>query len=150
MLRGLDSEIIDLSIATDPPFNRGVRAFEGATKAGVDVEYKGVWHWVDVQEKWVADIEGNHPWLYNMIRAANSTAGDDNGQPHASVRPVQPIEIQQADLARAVYRARGRGAHEQRLVRRGELEMTNNSTPDTSDETRRTPDAAYALERGHR
>ena len=51
MLRGLDSEIIDLSIATDPPFNKGVRAFEGATKAGVDVEYKGVWYWGDVQEK---------------------------------------------------------------------------------------------------
>ena len=51
VLRGLDSEIIDLSIATDPPFNKGVRAFEGATKAGVDVEYKGVWYWGDVQEK---------------------------------------------------------------------------------------------------
>ena len=109
VLRGLDSEIIDLAIATDPPFNKGVRAFEGATKAGVDIEYKGVWHWEDVQEKWVADIEGDHPRLYHVIRAANSAAGDDNGQ---------PIEIQQADLARAVYRARGRGAHGQRLVRR--------------------------------
>ena len=36
------------------------------------------------------------------------------------------------------------------LVRRGELEMTNNPTPDTGDETRGTPDAAYALESGHR
>lgn len=77
VLRGLDSEIIDLSIATDPPFNKDVRAFEGATKAGVDIEHKGVWHWGDVQEKWVADIEGDHPRLYNVIRAANSAAGDD-------------------------------------------------------------------------
>lgn len=74
VLRGLDSESIDLSIATDPPFNKGVRAFEGATKASVDIEYKGVWHWGDVQEKWVADIEGDHPRLYNVIRAANSMA----------------------------------------------------------------------------
>ena len=51
VLRGLDSEIIDLAIATDPPFNKGVRAFEGATKASVDIEYKGVWYWGDVQEK---------------------------------------------------------------------------------------------------
>ena len=48
MLRGLDFEIIDLSIATDPPFNKGVRAFEGATKAGVDIEYKDVRYWGDV------------------------------------------------------------------------------------------------------
>lgn len=79
VLRGLDSGSIDLSIATDPPFNRGVRAFEGATKAGVDIEYKGVWHLGDEQEKWVADIEGDHPRLYNVIRAANSAAGDDIG-----------------------------------------------------------------------
>lgn len=74
MLRGLDSEIIDLSIATDPPFNKGVRAFEGATKAGVDVEYKGVWHCGDVQEKWVADIETDHARLYHVILASNSAA----------------------------------------------------------------------------
>lgn len=79
VLRGLDSEIIDLAIATAPPFYKGVRAFEGATKAGVDVEYKDVWYRGDVQEKWVADIEGDHPRLYHVILAANSAAGDDIG-----------------------------------------------------------------------
>ena len=44
VLRGLDSESIDL-IATDPPFNKGVSAFEGTTKAGENVEFKDVWHW---------------------------------------------------------------------------------------------------------
>ena len=78
VMRGLDSESVDL-IATDPPFNKGVGAFEGTTKAGVDVEFKDVWHWGDVQEKWVADIEGDHPRLYNVIRAANSAAGDGMG-----------------------------------------------------------------------
>ena len=39
VLRGLDSESIDL-IATDPPFNKGVGAFEGTTRVGVDVEFK--------------------------------------------------------------------------------------------------------------
>ena len=31
VLRGLDSDSIDL-IATDPPFNKGARTFEGTTK----------------------------------------------------------------------------------------------------------------------
>ena len=31
VLRGLDSQSIDL-IATDPPFNKGARTFEGAAK----------------------------------------------------------------------------------------------------------------------
>ena len=78
VLRGLDSESIDL-IATDPPFNKGVRAFEGTTKAGVDVEYKDVWHWGDVQEQWAADVAKDHPRLYNVIQAANAAAGDDMG-----------------------------------------------------------------------
>ena len=41
VLRGLDSKSVDL-IATDPPFNKGVPAFEGTTKAGVNVSYKDV------------------------------------------------------------------------------------------------------------
>ena len=40
VLRGLDSNSVDL-IATDPPFNKGA-AFEGTTKAGVNVSYKDV------------------------------------------------------------------------------------------------------------
>ena len=45
ILRGIDSESIDL-IATDPPFNKGVKAFEGIVAAGKDrkgkpVSYKG-------------------------------------------------------------------------------------------------------------
>jgi len=39
VLRGLDSDSIDL-IATDPPFNKGVPAFTGTTKAGQNVEFK--------------------------------------------------------------------------------------------------------------
>lgn len=34
VLRGLNSESIDLIVA-DPPFNKGMRAFEGTTKAGM-------------------------------------------------------------------------------------------------------------------
>ena len=42
VLRGLDSDSVDL-IATDPPFNKGVPAFKGTTKAGKSVEFKDVW-----------------------------------------------------------------------------------------------------------
>ena len=56
VLRGLDSDSVDL-IATDPPFNKGVPAFEGTTKAGVNVEFKDVWNWDDdVQEEWIEQI----------------------------------------------------------------------------------------------
>ncbi len=78
VLRGIDSESIDL-IATDPPFNKGVKAFEGITAAGANVSYSDVWTWSDVQVEWTNRILGDHPALYNVIQAANSAAGDDMG-----------------------------------------------------------------------
>ena len=79
VLRGLDSDSIDL-IATDPPFNKGVPAFEGTTKAGVDVEFKDVWNWDDdVQGEWIEQIRKKHPSLFNVIHYTNAAAGDDMG-----------------------------------------------------------------------
>ena len=51
VLRGIDSESIDL-IATDPPFNKGVKAFGGITTAGANVSYSDVGTWGDVQTEW--------------------------------------------------------------------------------------------------
>ena len=78
VLRGINSESIEL-IATDPPFNKGVKAFEGITKAGDNVSYTDVWTWGDVQAEWTNEILGNHPALYSVIQAANASAGDDMG-----------------------------------------------------------------------
>ena len=78
VLRGIDSESIDL-IATDPPFNKGVKAFEGITAAGENVSYSDVWTWGDVQVEWTNSILGNHPALYSVIQAANAGGGDDMG-----------------------------------------------------------------------
>ena len=79
MLRGLDSESIDL-IATDPPFNKGVPTFEGTTKAGQNVKFKDVWNWNDdVHVEWTNAIADEHPSLFNVIRYANAAAGDDMG-----------------------------------------------------------------------
>ena len=79
VLRGLDSDSIDL-IATDPPFNKGVPAFEGTTKAGVNVEFKDVWNWDDdVQGEWIEQIRKKHPSLFNVIHYTNAAAGDDMG-----------------------------------------------------------------------
>ncbi len=79
VLRGLDSKSIDL-IATDPPFNKGVKDFSGKTKAGVKVSYKDVWNWDDdVHDDWIKQIGGEHPKLYNSILHANEAAGDDMG-----------------------------------------------------------------------
>ena len=79
VLRGLDSDSIDL-IATDPPFNKGVPAFTGTTKAGENVEFKDVWNWNDdVHPGWTDAIGNEHPSLFNVIRYANAAAGDDMG-----------------------------------------------------------------------
>ena len=79
VLRGLDSDSIDL-IATDPPFNKGVPAFTGTTKAGQNVKFKDVWNWnEDVHDGWTDAIEKKHPSLFNVIRYANAAAGDDMG-----------------------------------------------------------------------
>ena len=79
VLRGLDSDSIDL-IATDPPFNKGVPAFTGTTKAGQDVEFKDVWNWdEDVHVNWINDLRQGHPSLFNVIHYANAAAGDDMG-----------------------------------------------------------------------
>ena len=76
VLRGLDSDSIDL-IATDPPFNKGVGAFRGTTKAGQNVEFKDVWHWNDVQDEWLKQLKDEHPSLFNMIQYVNAAVGFD-------------------------------------------------------------------------
>ncbi len=83
VLRGIDSESVDL-IATDPPFNKGVKAFEGIVTAGYDtqgqkVSYKDIWTWRDVQQEWVDQITEDHPALKEVIEAANTAGGEDMG-----------------------------------------------------------------------
>ena len=79
VLRGLDSDSVDL-IATDPPFNKGVPAFKGKTKAGQNVEFKDVWNWNDdVHPGWLDDMGKEHPTLANVVMYANAAAGDDMG-----------------------------------------------------------------------
>ena len=79
VLRGLDSDSIDL-IATDPPFNKGVPAFKGKTKAGQNVEFKDVWNWNDdVHPGWLEDMGKEHPTLANVVMYTNAAAGDDMG-----------------------------------------------------------------------
>ena len=83
VLRGIDSESVDL-IATDPPFNKGVKAFEGIVTAGYDtqgqkVSYRDIWTWRDVQQEWVEQITEDHPALKEVIEAANTAGGEDMG-----------------------------------------------------------------------
>ena len=83
ILRGMNSETVDL-IATDPPFNKGVKAFEGIVAAGQGregrkVSYKDTWTWGDVQAEWTEAIKDDHPNLYAVIQAANAAAGEDMG-----------------------------------------------------------------------
>ena len=82
-MRGMNSETVDL-IATDPPFNKGVKAFEGIVDAatgkdGKKVSYKDTWTWGDVQAEWTEGIREDHPNLHAVIQTANAAAGEDMG-----------------------------------------------------------------------
>ena len=81
VLRGLDSKSIDL-IATDPPFNKGVGAFEGTTKAGVNIEFKDVWHWDDVQDEWLDEIKDEHSRLFQHGSLRERVGGERHGSVH--------------------------------------------------------------------
>ena len=90
ILRGIDTESVDL-IATDPPFNKGVKDFEGMVTAGFDkagkkVTYKDVWTWrkfedtqdeskEDVRQEWMDNIRLDHPNLHAVIEGANAGGG---------------------------------------------------------------------------
>ena len=78
VLRGLDSNSIDL-IATDPPFNKGVKAYKGRPKIGEDVKFKDVWSWDDVQPEWWESIKKGNTKLRTAIEAANVVSGEDMG-----------------------------------------------------------------------
>lgn len=82
-MRGMNTETVDL-IATDPPFNKGVKAFEGIVAAGTGkdgkkVSYKDTWTWGDVQAEWTENIREDHPNLHAVIQTANAAAGEDMG-----------------------------------------------------------------------
>ena len=121
VLRGINSESIDL-IATDPPFNKGVKDFEGTVVAGTDTEgrkvrYKDVWTWGnDVQGEWTESIREDHPNLYAVIRAANAAAGEDMGaylcwlgirvlEMHRVLKPTGSMYLHIDDTAHAYAKA---------------------------------------------
>ena len=82
ILRGIDSKSVDL-IATDPPFNKGKRAWEGRTTTGDDLKFKDVWSWDDdVQTEWwesIQDKAKGNAGLCAAIQSANLNAGEDMG-----------------------------------------------------------------------
>ncbi len=72
VLRGMNSETVDL-VATDPPFNKSVRAFEGPAGS-----FKDTWDWQDdVHPEWVDAIREKHQSLHVVIEAARIAAGED-------------------------------------------------------------------------
>ena len=120
VLRGIDSESIDL-IATDPPFNKGVKAFEGVVTAGegrkgTKVSYKDTWTWGDVQEEWVQSIKDDHPSLHAVIQSTNLAAGEDMGAflcwlgvrvlaMHRILKPMGSLYLHIDDTAQAYAKA---------------------------------------------
>ena len=120
VLRGIDSESVDL-IATDPPFNKGVKAFEGIVTAGVDrkgkkVSYKDIWTWGDVQSEWTESIRQDHPKLHAVIQGANVAAGEDMGaflcwlgvrvlEMHRVLKPTGSLYLHMDDTAQAYAKA---------------------------------------------
>ena len=75
VLRGMDSETVDLVYA-DPPFNsnRTYSAPIGSEAAGA--AFKDTWTLSDVDEAWLAIIRDQHPGPHAVIEASGIAHGD--------------------------------------------------------------------------
>ena len=75
VLRGMDSETVDL-IYADPPFNsnRNYAAPIGSEAAGA--AFKDTWTLDDVDEAWLEIIHDQHPAPHAVIEAAGAAHGD--------------------------------------------------------------------------
>ena len=75
VLRGMDSETVDL-IYADPPFNsnRNYAAPIGSEAAGA--AFKDTWTLSDVDEAWLAIIRDQHPGPHAVIEASGIAHGD--------------------------------------------------------------------------
>ena len=75
VLRGMDSETVDL-IYADPPFNsnRNYAAPIGSKAAGA--AFKDTWTLDDVDEAWLSIIHDQHPAPHAVIEAAGAAHGD--------------------------------------------------------------------------
>ena len=77
-MRGMNSETVSL-IATDPPFNKGVKAFKAKDGTAADGQsFTDKWNWQkDVHPQWVKDIQENWPAVGAVIEAAKLAQGYD-------------------------------------------------------------------------
>ena len=77
-MRGMNSETVSL-IATDPPFNKGVKAFKAKDGTAADGQsFTDKWNWQkDVHPQWTEDIQENWPAVAAVIEAAKLAQGYD-------------------------------------------------------------------------
>ena len=77
VMRGMNSETVNL-IATDPPFNKGVRAFSARDGTASDgASFIDKWEWRDVHADWVEQIRENWTAVHAVIEAAKLAHGYD-------------------------------------------------------------------------
>ena len=91
VLRGMDSETVDL-IYADPPFNsnRTYSAPIGSEAAGA--AFKDTWTLSDVDEAWLAIIRDHHPGPYGVIEAAG-IAHSDSMKSYLCMMAIRFIEM---------------------------------------------------------
>ena len=77
MLRGIDSETIDL-IATDPPFNKGRDFHATPDSLAAGARFADRWRWEeDLQPEWLDQIEDDWPAVKAVVDAAKIASGMD-------------------------------------------------------------------------
>ena len=79
VLRGMNSESVDL-IATDPPFNKGRDFHATPDSLAAGAKFQDRWSWTDdVEGEWIDQIRDDWPAVWDVIRAARVSWGDDMG-----------------------------------------------------------------------
>ena len=79
VLRGMNSESVDL-IATDPPFNKGRDFHATPDSLAAGARFQDRWSWEDdVEGEWIDQIRDDWPAVWDVIRAARVSWGDDMG-----------------------------------------------------------------------
>ena len=79
VLRGMNGETVDL-IATDPPFNKGRDFHATPDSLAAGAKFQDRWSWTDdVEGEWIDQIQDDWPAVWDVIRAARVSWGDDMG-----------------------------------------------------------------------
>ena len=76
ILRGINSECVDLIIYLDPPFNSNRTYAAPLDSEARGAEFDDVWTLSDMKQEWLGEIELRRPALFHLINSAKLAHGE--------------------------------------------------------------------------